>query len=52
MLKGGLKGVTLGLSFGVAVKIMVLFGDLSVIRHLVFRGPRKGSIILRTTHIP
>ena len=34
----------------VVVKIVVPFLVLSVLRHLVFRGPNKGAIILTTTH--
>ena len=30
---------------------MVPFWVLSIIRHLVFRGPKRGAIILTTTHI-
>ena len=33
------------------VKIMVPFGLLRILRHLVFRGPKKGTTILTTTHI-
>ena len=35
----------------VVVKSMVLFWVLSIIRHLVFRGPKKGTIILTTNHL-
>ena len=34
------------------VKIMVPFGVLIIIPHLIFRVPKKGAIILTTTHIP
>ena len=37
----------------VVVKIMVPFGVLIIIRHLLFRVPqnKKGTIILTTTHL-
>ena len=35
----------------VVVKIMVPFWVLSIIWHLIFRGPKKGTIILTTTHM-
>ena len=33
------------------VKIVVPFWVLNFIRHLVFRGPKKGTIISTTIHI-
>ena len=35
----------------VVVKTMVPFWVLSIIRHLIFRGPKKGTIFLTTSHI-
>ena len=35
----------------VVVKIMVSFWIPTIIRHLIFRVPKKGTIILTTTHI-
>ena len=35
----------------VVVKITVPFWVLNIIRHLVFRGPKKGTIILTTTQM-
>ena len=35
----------------VVVKTMVPFWFLTIIRHLGFSGPKKGTIILTTTHI-
>ena len=35
----------------VVVKIMIPFGVLIIIRHLIFRVPQKGTLILTTTHI-
>ena len=31
--------------------MMVSFGVLNIILHLVFRGPKKGTIVLTTTHM-
>ena len=39
------------LSKWVAVKIMVPFWVLIIIRHLIFRVPQKGAIILTTTQM-
>ena len=38
-------------SIWVVVKIMVPFWFPIIIRHLIFRVPKKGIIILTTTHI-
>ena len=35
----------------VVAKIMVPFWVPNIIRHLLFRVPKRGTIILRTTHI-
>ena len=35
----------------VVVNIVVPFWVCSIIRHLVFRGPKEGTMILTTTHI-
>ena len=35
----------------VVVKIRLPFGVLSIIRHLVIRGPKRGTVILTTTHV-
>ena len=35
----------------VVVKIMVPFWIPIIIRHLIFRVPKKGAIVLTTTHI-
>ena len=35
----------------VVLKIMAAFGVLSIIRHRVFRGFKKGTIILTTTQL-
>ena len=35
----------------VVVKIMVPFGVLIIIRHLLLRVPKKGAIILTATHM-
>ena len=35
----------------VVVKIMIPFWVLIVMRHLIFRVPQKGAIILTTTHM-
>ena len=42
----------MSLRIWVVVKIMVPVWVLTIVRHLVFREPYRGSIILRTTHIP
>ena len=47
---GGLEVVGVFFTW-VIVTIMVPFRVLTVIRHLVFRVPKKGTIILTTTHI-
>ena len=35
----------------VVVKIMVPFWIAIIIRHLIFRVPKKGTIVLATTHV-
>ena len=35
----------------VVVKIMVPFWVPNIVRHLIFRVPKKGTIILKTTHM-
>ena len=35
----------------VVVKIMVPFWVLGIIRHLIFRGPKRGPLLWTTTHI-
>ena len=35
----------------VVVEVMVSFWVLNIMRHLVFRGPKKGTIILTTAHV-
>ena len=35
----------------VVVKIMVRYWVTNIIRHLLFRVPKRGTIILRTTHL-
>ena len=42
---------SINLAIWVVVKIMVLFWVPIIIRHLLFRVPKKGTIILTTTHI-
>ena len=38
-------------TYGVVVKIMVPFWVLIIIRHLMFRVPKEGAIILTTTQM-
>ena len=43
--------ISIKMSLWMVVKIMVFFGVLRLIRHLVFRGPQKRTIVLTTTVI-
>ena len=51
--RGRCAGIKLRLAFGiwVVVKIMVPFWIPIIIRPLIFRVPKKGTIILTTTHL-